>query len=945
MTLIFSCVGQSLMRVDTDVIAANSQNFLTAHFDLDEVWENLAVTACFTYKNKSYHIPVYDGECTVPWEVIKVGEFRVSLIGIEGEEDGSINRATSTEVRVRIEAGPEIDNVSNTKEPTPLVVEQLTSAVNEAVNTAASVREDANSGKFDGADGKSAYQIAVDNGFEGTEEEWLESLGGVDENAVNEIIKAYLEDNEITGEVDPEEIKKIVEDYIAENLPDAGVDAAEVQKIIEDYLKANPPVVVETDPTVAAWAKAENKPAYTPEEVGADPAGTAADIVNRHNNATTSHSIMRKQIKDLDDNKADKTEIPTLSDLGGITPASVESMVSAHNANGEAHNDLRLALSELNNRLNAIADSEDVDLNQLSEIVAYIKSNKTLIDAITTNKVSVTDIVNNLTTNVSNKPLSAAQGVALKVLIDALTTGKLDASKLTEAINTALAQAKASGEFDGADGYTPEIGDNGNWFINGVDTGITALGTVISGVRINEAGHLIVYFSDGSNFDAGRAKGDSGYTPVKGVDYYTDDDKAEFSAYIATELAKRGQLKPEFANDISECIDTTKLYVLPDGHIYAYMSKSVDEEIVFSLPETPNGCYKTSDNSLTAITAAYSTEKIYIKEYTDLVVTTRNGATYYAIAFFDSNNNLLSDISVVNNLTLQTYTLDLTDNKYANAHYCVVSWAKSSSVDISNFSCVAQKNGTVTEFMSTGHAFVPADYEDRIIYLENEVADIKKNGTATNGTNPFNDKKIGWIGDSITWGMTPTNPVDENDRRSFCNMTASALGMTIINKGVSGSTIARTTANTGNNPMSERYTALDADCDVIVVSGGTNDFGKAIEIGSVNDTVNTTFYGAMKILCEGLISRYPQNLIVFTTPIKRSDKSTNTNGKTLKEYVDIIKEICSLYSIPVLDLWAECGLNPQLSAQSGYFSDGLHPTDTGHEIIARRVIGYFKQLQ
>ena len=29
-----------------------------------------------------------------------------------------------------------------------------------------------------GADGKSAYEIAVDNGFEGTEEEWLASLKG-----------------------------------------------------------------------------------------------------------------------------------------------------------------------------------------------------------------------------------------------------------------------------------------------------------------------------------------------------------------------------------------------------------------------------------------------------------------------------------------------------------------------------------------------------------------------------------------------------------------------------------------------------------------------------------------------------------------------------------------------------------------------------------------------
>ncbi|WP_186314562.1 hypothetical protein [Corynebacterium glyciniphilum] len=32
----------------------------------------------------------------------------------------------------------------------------------------------------DGTDGKSAYQIAVDNGFQGTETEWLDSLKGQD---------------------------------------------------------------------------------------------------------------------------------------------------------------------------------------------------------------------------------------------------------------------------------------------------------------------------------------------------------------------------------------------------------------------------------------------------------------------------------------------------------------------------------------------------------------------------------------------------------------------------------------------------------------------------------------------------------------------------------------------------------------------------------------------
>lgn len=55
--------------------------------------------------------------------------------------------------------------------------------------------------------------------------------------------------------------------------------------------------------------------------------------------------------------------------------------------------------------------------------------------------------------------------------VNELISGKLDANKLPEAIDDALAQAKASGEFDGADGITPTIGANGNWYIGDVDTG------------------------------------------------------------------------------------------------------------------------------------------------------------------------------------------------------------------------------------------------------------------------------------------------------------------------------------------------------------------------------------------------------------------------------------------------------------------------------------------
>ena len=131
-------------------------------------------------------------------------------------------------------------------------------------------------------------------------------------------------------------------------------------------------ITEETDPTVPAWAKEPTKPTYTAVEVGADASGTAVTKVSEHNTAA------------------------------------------------DAHSDIRLLVQGLTARLNTLADSDDDTLDQMSEIVAYIKSNKTLIDAITTQKVNVADIIDNLTTNVGNKPLSASQGVKLKGLIDAI---------------------------------------------------------------------------------------------------------------------------------------------------------------------------------------------------------------------------------------------------------------------------------------------------------------------------------------------------------------------------------------------------------------------------------------------------------------------------------------------------------------------------------------------
>ena len=168
-----------------------------------------------------------------------------------------------------------------------------------------------------------------------------------------------------------------------------------LEKALEDKQPAGDYLTKETDPTVPAWAKQPHKPGYTASEVGADPSGAAASALK------AAQEYTDKQI----------AAIPT---------PDVSGQINAHNTATDAHNDLRLLIVGLTERLNALANSDDTTLDQMAEVVAYIKDNRELIEQVTTGKVSVSDIVDNLTTNVSNKPLSAAQGVALKRLIDAV---------------------------------------------------------------------------------------------------------------------------------------------------------------------------------------------------------------------------------------------------------------------------------------------------------------------------------------------------------------------------------------------------------------------------------------------------------------------------------------------------------------------------------------------
>ena len=232
-----------------------------------------------------------------------------------------------------------------------------------------------------------------------------------------------LEGLEVTEQI-TQENPDIIE-YILANLG-GSVSSEQIANAVEEYMTTHP--FTETDPTVPDWAKQPEKPTYTASEVGALPDTTK--IPSKTSDLQNDSGFLTEH-QDLS-GYALKSEVPkSASDVGADASGTAIAKVSEHNTASNAHNDIRLLVQGLTERLNALADSDDTTLDQMSEVVAYIKSNKSLIDAITTSKVNVSDIIDNLTTNVSNKPLSAAQGVKLKALIDAI----LIPTKLSELEN------------------------------------------------------------------------------------------------------------------------------------------------------------------------------------------------------------------------------------------------------------------------------------------------------------------------------------------------------------------------------------------------------------------------------------------------------------------------------------------------------------------------------
>ncbi|OYS80646.1 hypothetical protein CBG04_09760 [Limosilactobacillus reuteri] len=213
-------------------------------------------------------------------------------------------------------------------------------------------------------------------------------------------------------------------------------------------------------------------------------------------------------------------------------------------------------------------------------------------------------------------------------------------------------------------------------------------------------------------------------------------------------------------------------------------------------------------------------------------------------------------------------------------------------------------------------------------------------------TMPYANKKITFLGDSITSGGTTSNG---KQAFSYVDYLKDYLGAEITNKGLSGSVITEGNVENQTQSFVSRSNQIQ-DQDFVTIFGGINDFWFNSPLGSMEDSSDNvkTFYGALKFLVENLSKKNPIAHFLFVTPLKECKEGAphtyednnklvlhkNRAGFTEEDYVNAIKEVAAYYSVPVLDLFNSSNMNPYIESQRQYFADDLHPNQLGAQRLA-----------
>ena len=196
-------------------------------------------------------------------------------------------------------------------------------------------------------------------------------------------------------------------------------------------------------------------------------------------------------------------------------------------------------------------------------------------------------------------------------------------------------------------------------------------------------------------------------------------------------------------------------------------------------------------------------------------------------------------------------------------------------------------------------------------------------------------KVLGCLGDSITQGAGNNNHSWVDKMQSMCGFKS------VYNYGVSGDTIEK---------MHDRIDAMESTLDYITLFGGTNN-----ALWSNSQSI-ADFKASFDSLVSSIIEKYPTSKVLGIIPPKYNYSSgdvtrnwnvpTSPNNLKLIDFVNAEIEIYSKYSVPIVNLFSCCNIQPDINAQKiGLMPDGVHPNQKGYfDFIAPKIAEALKSI-
>lgn len=206
-------------------------------------------------------------------------------------------------------------------------------------------------------------------------------------------------------------------------------------------------------------------------------------------------------------------------------------------------------------------------------------------------------------------------------------------------------------------------------------------------------------------------------------------------------------------------------------------------------------------------------------------------------------------------------------------------------------------------------------------------------------------KNVVYIGDSITDGsIRPGFSQYNYDYGYYPDLIAHTAGTSSYNNyAISGATAAFTSSIEathifGYNQVKNNISTI-ANADYVFIMMGTNDFMRAVPLGSIADTEVTTFYGALNTMYTDILSVNSDARIIYinipyATWGQDIELKNPAAGVTRAEYNICIGEIARKYNFPIINTTDLFNLNNW----STLIPDGIHPAEEGQILLAQRIL-------